>query len=177
MQSQLGFFQFREEARKSWDHVVSDKIVYAAQSLETNLEFGRFADSVHWLSKYHLGNIYIELKIFLFPEGNHYLNSILEIPPPGLRDSVDSDMEGGVTHGDDAMLVDIAELIQLPKGMILKRCPTAIWLKKPDFLNGSSGHPTNHLAETFLTSPVRIGMDREGGFATGLPRRASCQAR
>jgi hypothetical protein len=38
----VGIWGLREEARNSWDHIVSDKVVYLAESGQWNLEIGMF---------------------------------------------------------------------------------------------------------------------------------------
>jgi hypothetical protein len=122
----------REEGLESWDSIVSDEVVYLAQSINSNLEIRDRVSSFDWLSEYDCGNIYIKLGlVFLGQRDTHY-RCVIEIAPPDRRNIEDRKLKIDASDADKLVLVHIAESIQLPEGVILKRRPSLVRLKRID---------------------------------------------
>ncbi len=51
----VGIWGLREEARESWDHFVSDKVVYLAKSAQWDFEYPSFSE------QYLNGNLWLEV--------------------------------------------------------------------------------------------------------------------
>src|ERR1700687_1096814 len=119
-----------EEARKSWDYAISDKIVYGSECLYPNLE--TTARAVDWLPKYDLGHYWIELQIVFLGQRNGYFCCIVEIAPGPFGDSGDTELQIGGVYRENHVLVGNAEFIENPEGMILESRASVIRLKRFD---------------------------------------------
>ncbi len=163
MQS-IGVWGLREETRESWDYVVSDEVVYGAKAIEVDLEIAHSVSSVNWLAKYDSGDIYLELKIFFFRQRDTYYHRVLEnvVISPSLRDPECSDRKLDVTQCNGAMLVDVAELIQLPKGMVLERRSTVVRLKRFDNSEGILRNVSDPFVVPLVPNAGELRFNREG---------------
>jgi hypothetical protein len=100
-----------KESRESWDHVVSDKIVYSFDSTKIA------GNPLSRISKLYIeGNVWIEVHITFHGERDHYL-ILLEndqwMQAPG--DVGKFEFGNRSVKRDSSMLVDVAKTIQLPE--------------------------------------------------------------
>jgi len=127
MQS-IGIWGLREEARKSWDHVVSDKVIYLGETRDLNLELPSFAE------QYLNGDLWFELHLTCICQRESHVSMIWEIvsgatlPVPRTDTKIDTNVVAGA--GRTSMLVERPELVQLPERVILESIPSEIRLKR-----------------------------------------------
>jgi hypothetical protein len=126
----IGIWGLREEARKSWDYVISDKIIYLSQAPDFNLECPRFTE------KYFSRDLWFEVH-FTCPciteRESHFqmiwemANISTECAPVG-----SAEISGNIVVGAGRapMFVERPEFIQLPEGVIPKRISSEIRLKR-----------------------------------------------
>jgi len=164
----------REEARKSWDYFESDEIIYFAESSKSNLEIGDSVRCVDWVSKYNVGDIYLELKAVLLGERNSYFNYVIEVLPEYLTNAIHSNGKLDTAKGHDLMLVDVAKFVQLPEGMTLKCCPSFVRLKRLDNAESYRRDVSNFFPITLIAGERDLGINREtrlpSGFVSGEQR-------
>jgi hypothetical protein len=131
MQS-IGIWGLREEARKSWDYVISDEIVYFAEPVQGNREVAHVVSK-----KYFEGDLWFEIHI-TFPsdgQGETHLEVVLELMHvfgPTSQGKVQTDRTR--VNRDRAVLVHGPEFVQLPKEVVPVGIPSVIRLKKVDNL-------------------------------------------
>ena len=127
MQS-IGTWGLREEARKSWDHVVSDEIVYFSEANTRNLELPHtFAE------KYIGGSGWFEMHFTTQKEGQGemHFNAILEVAGiglPHLKGRGEGHVEHVAIHRDSPVLIHRPEFIQLPEGVVPVGIPSEVRL-------------------------------------------------
>jgi len=100
----------REEARESWDYVVSDKMVHRVQVIEVA---GNFPIEV---SKDHLeGNLRIECHLTFQSDWNVHYQFIVESAPFRNQQNGQCHDSSRAENGNSHMLVDVAHLVQTPE--------------------------------------------------------------
>jgi hypothetical protein len=129
MQSLLEPYKLREESRKWPDHFISNEIVYLTEFIPRDFE------GSHVFSKEYLaGDIWLEMEFILHKEGEAHFKAIIETAhksfPP-----INGEMNGKGTGIDrnHPVFIQFAKLIQLPKRVPIKLCPSVVRL-----------HPINH---------------------------------
>jgi hypothetical protein len=169
----------REEARKSWDYFKSDEIIYFAESVESHLEIRNSVCCIDWISKYNVGDIYLELKVVLFGERNSYFNYVIEVAPECLTNSIHLNGKLYAAKCHDLMLIDIAKFVQLPEGMISKSCPGFVRLKRLDNGDNFRREVRDFFPVTLIGGERTFGIDREAGlpsrFISGQQCELPCQ--
>src|ERR1700687_3625273 len=104
-----------EESRKSWDHIVSDEIVYALDSSEITID-ARAEVSKHYLE----GSVWIEVHLTFEAHGDaHYIVILMfDERASGKREHIDKFGNVSVDR-DSPVLIDVAKQIQPPKKVTL----------------------------------------------------------
>ncbi|HEV2399630.1 MAG TPA: hypothetical protein VGS27_21980 [Candidatus Sulfotelmatobacter sp.] len=108
-------YRLLEESRKTWDHFISDKVVYSFDSLEValNSEMGIAKD-------YLKGHLWIELHMTfqfgLVAEGNVHYAVILEVYKTS-EASRQRKIHLDTVRGNPHVLVDDAHLVETPQGV------------------------------------------------------------
>jgi hypothetical protein len=127
----IGIWGLREEARKSWDHVVSDKVVYLAEPIQRDLEI------VGFTKKYLNRDLWVEVHLTLPDEGErerHFQVICEAVDPVSAYGLPVLDTESKVKHirqrWNGSMFVEIPELIQLPEQIISKNIFSEVRLKR-----------------------------------------------
>ena len=161
---------FGEEDFKSWDCIESDKIVYCAQTIKLDFETRDRVGLVDWFSKNNSGDIYMELNLAFLGERNVYFRCVADVAPPSIGDSENAELKFNVADSDNLVLVDVAKLVDLPQGMILKGWPSRIRLKRLNNLEGFRGYASNLFIEALIARSGTLGLDRECGQSSGLIR-------
>jgi hypothetical protein len=130
----IGIWRLREEARKSWDHVVSDEIVYSVEAVARNLQLPHtFAE------KYIDGSGWFEMHFTTQEEGQGemHFNAILEVADvgfPHFKGRRKADPEIVAIHRNSPVLIHRPEFIQLPKGIVPVGIPSEVRLKSVEDL-------------------------------------------
>jgi hypothetical protein len=109
-----------EEARKTWEHAVSDKVVYVLQSGEIAL------DPLPGVAKSYIeGSNWIESHLTFESEGNTYhaclliaVNEVHKFP----RKIGEVEVRNSAISGNPSMLVNITEEVEPPEEMALQSC-------------------------------------------------------
>jgi len=157
--------------RELTDHIVSDKVVYIGELSEGERE-DFAADCIDWLTEFHEGRVYLQLKIVFFGQRDSYFLALLNVANPGNRDTGGNarNRNCGTAHSQQAMLVSVAELVQPPKGMTLKICPTLIRLKRFDDFSGSFRDIPDTFSKPAFGVFKSVFMDRERRIPIGRIR-------
>lgn len=124
----------REESRKSWDHIVSNEIVYVEKSRTSEpkiaFPFAKF---------YIKGTMWCELQIFLVGQRNAYFKTVIELFNERARTSWNNDLHFSRIDRNDHVLVNVGKPVELPEGVFCVGRPSVIRLKRidciPDCLN------------------------------------------
>ena len=97
--------------RKLWKDSVFDEAVYISESFTRNSQI-----RIPFAKLYRERRVWLEIEFILFCHGNTYLKSIFTVEGVkfGRRTSRHKGIYTDAIDGNDAMLVDIAERIQLP---------------------------------------------------------------
>lgn len=117
MQS-IGIWGLREEARESWDHAVSNEVIYLGQSSRGNLEVSHtFAE------KYLKGELWFEghFTAHVRQQRETHFQAIIEVADellPLTGRSGHSNRKHSGVSGDRSMLVHFPEFVQLPEQVI-----------------------------------------------------------
>jgi len=142
-------YRLLEEARKSWDHTISDEIVYGLDSGKVAL------DSPISIAKDYLeGNIWIECHMTFNGrfqgEGDIHYAAILKAceTDDALRQG---ELKNRTVHRDSHVFVNVAHLIETPEEMAF-RFPSVIWLKRFDNRQCLCGYPGSSSLES-----LRVG--------------------
>jgi hypothetical protein len=121
----------REKARESWDHVVSDKLIYFSEPTHSDLE------PPHVLAKDWLdGNIWFEIHWTMIEINQREMHFLCvceraSVSLPTLEPEVNTELVS--VDRNRPMFVHVPELIKLPEGITTKGVPSAIRLKRIEF--------------------------------------------
>jgi hypothetical protein len=127
MQS-IGIWGLREEARESWDHVVSDKIIYFSESVARNLKFPHsFAE------KYIDGSAWFEMHLTAQEKGQrethfHVIIEVAHVMLPQFDRSGEAEINHVAIHRDGPVLIHRPEFVQLPEGVVPVGIPSEVRL-------------------------------------------------
>ena len=123
----IGIWGLREEARKQWNYVVSNKLTYFSEPSHRNLELP------HVLSKQYLdGNCWLESHwtLIKLDQREMHFNCICEaakVPLPA--GELEADSERVRVTRNRPVFVHVPELIKLPEGVIPVSIASVIRLK------------------------------------------------
>jgi hypothetical protein len=153
----LPYFRLRQEARKSWDYLFTDSLVYCPEILNGN------GDPFLLISEYDHGFHWLELHIRLVGEVEEYLSVIIEcLGADRLRGSggevVISDHR---MKRDMAMFVDAPQHIQKPKVIEPVGIPTLVRLQRSNSNDGLIRHPECGFSESNLIVQSVLSVNRE----------------
>jgi hypothetical protein len=154
----------REEARKSWPYFVSNVTVYLCDFFLGQLE-GR-SGGLDWFSEYESGNVWLDYHLRLSGQRPAELRAIIEFVPAESVGMYDH-LEFGGASSEEAVLIEIAKLAQLPKGVIPKPCPSFVRLQIPDDVHCVGWKTLKLSIECCNTLRVIDVVDRELGFGVG----------
>lgn len=162
--------ELREEALKSWDCIVSNKLVYGTESIKSNFEITHALGFVDWFSKYNSGDLYLEINLAFLGNRNCYARCMAIGIGRSKRSTNSKDSQSKIngTDRDDLMLINIAKLVDLPEGVVLKCWPSRIWLKRLDNLEGFRGYASNLFLETLIGRARTFGLNGERSQSTRL---------
>jgi hypothetical protein len=160
----LPYFRLREEARKSWDYLVTDSLVYCAEILK------RDSDPLLLISEYDHGFHWLELHIRLVSEVEEYLSVIIEcLFADRLRAGGEFVISDHRMKRDMPMLVDAPQGVQNPKIIELVGIPTSVWLQRSNNTNSLLGHSESGFRKGNLIVQGVLPVDREANsFGLGL---------
>jgi hypothetical protein len=134
-------YRLLEEARKSWDYVVCDKLVHVLNVPEVASDFLiRIAEN--YLKIWHS---WIECRLTFEREWNlQYLVIIEAAVNESRRNRVPKYNSRRTVNCDAGMFVDITEQVQTPKMMTLHHVciPTVVRLKRIDDRDSGGGNPS-----------------------------------
>ena len=150
--------RFREESLEFRNHAISDELVYFCETPERNLERGYRL--VNWGPDYKIGRCWIDLYFILDRNRNNQFLATIESSPIPL-DSLGGNLkiESGMADRHRGVLVDIAQLIKLPKGVTPEPLSSIIRLKILDDVPCLSG---NILGAGLKPRSSRRAVDRKG---------------
>jgi hypothetical protein len=164
-----------EEARKSWDYIISDEIVYGSECCEPNLEPA--ITTRDWLAEYDLHRLWFEVRSKHIGERDPYLYAVIELADRVVRRSNTdhSTLDLRLLDRQRSMLVNSAEPIENPEGMVLEPLPSVIRLKRLNYLYSIRKHVLNRVSEPEL----RMVSNGERGLSMGAgnmkPREEPCK--
>ena len=154
-----------EEARKSWDHFISNEIVYAFDPSEVaNDTLGSIA------KRYIEGNVWIEVHLTLESSGDHYA-IILEadMSSSGAVEFREGKLGHAAVNGNSSMLVEVAHFVKQPEERT-PRMGSVVRLKAIDSLQCICGHSAGVLPELGLRLTIPDFDDGELGVPMVSPR-------
>lgn len=122
-------YRLREESRESWDHIISDKFIYAIDSRPID-----FNSLVGVAKDYINRDIWVELHFVLHAQGKIHYSVVVEYDEVSRNAAGETKINGVAVDRNPTMLVDIAQFIELPKEIVFYACaiPSAVRLKRID---------------------------------------------
>lgn len=148
-------YRLLEEARKSWNYIVSDKIVHTLQPIEVT------RDCLNGVAKdYVEGNIWFESHLTFEMQGHAHYTCIVECyKMPKLFGQIRKKEIANVSpHGKPSMFVDVAERIQSPQEMTSHRAlRSVIRLKRFDDIPCPCGNSSSTRANLLPIRCVQNG--------------------
>ncbi len=122
-------YRLREEAHKSWQHAVTEELVYIADVGGSQDHPSCFISEV-----YLEGHVWIEVQFAFVGQRNSHYSAIIE--------SLESHRSGvsngkmkqnfGTIGGDSPMLVEVTHCVQPPQMVRFNGCSSICWLKVSD---------------------------------------------
>ena len=152
--------ELREEELESWDHPVSHELVYFCDIPDPDLE--RRSRFVGWPAEYKLGRAWLEVHFVLGGEREMKFNAIVKIDR--LHRNVGVNLQLGATDRHRGVFVDIAQFVQLPKGVSLEVIPSLVRLKRLDDLDCLAGDVPRNTPEPLLAPLRPVPVNGEGCF-------------
>jgi hypothetical protein len=128
----------REESHKSWQHSVSDEIVYLPEAVfGLNKGIG-ISDRIAPAEIYRNGDAWVELQFVLVGErGAHYVAIIESLNSDVLPCSFGKVNQDFPSVGrNPPVLVEVTHSVEPPQGMSFVGCPSVIRLKRFDLSDG-----------------------------------------
>jgi len=176
---QLGPFGHREEARKLWDYIVTDEVIYFPQIIDGDDDsIFLSTEARNWRDL----NSWIELKLCFETERQSHNNTMemVECIIEAWRhdERVAADNRSGLkkahivrktSERNSMVLVDDIQLAQLPEDTVFVGVPSVIWLKRFDDRFRPVRHPVRIALEQFDRSVGSFHEDRKLGLGVGLP--------
>ena len=154
----------REEAHKSWQHSVSDEIVYLPEAISVLDESVGIGDGITPAEIYRDGNAWVELQFILVGErGAHYVAIIEALDRNELPRSFGKVNQDFASVGrNPPVLVEVTHSVEPPQRMSFVGCPSVIRLKRFD-LSDSIVRDILDLSSPPLDVLVGFGQPREDG--------------
>jgi len=123
-------YRLLEESRKSWNHFISDKVVYSVDPLKVALN-----SKVGVAKDYLSGRVWVEAHMTFDggfeAKGNVHYAVILEACD--LKDALrPRKVNGRAVHRNAPVFVDVAHLVKTPEEMALHGIPSYVRLKRFD---------------------------------------------
>jgi hypothetical protein len=163
----LGPYGLREEARKSWDHIITNRFVYGFQIGNSKLDVeGQTAKD------YLDGRLWFELH-FSWPTSSgsyHYVAIVERVASHVLAGNRNGNRRKATANWNFPMLVDITKLVELPKSVVPVGVPSVVRLKQFDDCYCIVGDVLNTRIEAPFGSFGLIGIDRETCALAGILR-------
>ena len=151
-----------EEARKSWNHIVCDKIVYSIDPVNVALDTG-----THVAKDYLVGNNWIECHLTFEAKGHSHYVALLKFDKgrDTCRDVRKSESDSTTVNRNPSVLINVTDSVQLPEKTAPDRggIRSVAWLKRLDNGPCISGDPVSLLTEPIPTLPVPRIENRELG--------------
>lgn len=159
-------YRLFEEARKSWDYVVSDELVYVGYLDNVQL------DNMHVAKQYAQGAGRVEIHLTLHGKRNAHFCAIVrrchfrDVHYGGRK------LKHNIAAGrrDASVLVKVAHLVKAPEKMLLNRIRSIVWLKRFDDLDCICGHTPSVALESIPAVGVVRVVNRELGMLGRRPR-------
>jgi len=128
--SVLGSWSAREEARKSWDHILCNEYVYFAKPLDVNGKVSHI-----FAEKYVRNDLWFHIRwtqLNTRQAGDYYVEALLEFVHVDEASSARGELDGRVAtvNGDGAMLVEVPKFVELPEGFGLYGVRSVVRLKR-----------------------------------------------
>jgi hypothetical protein len=148
-------FRLFEESRKSWNYLVSDKVVYFLESFRFTL------NSPEGIAKDYLQrNIWIECHVtFQFrlqtQREAHYIVILEACEPHNTGRKLKRDSR--TVDRDSHMVIDVAEFIETPKKVALRGFPTVVRLKRLNDAHCLCGYAPSRLSHAFIVPLFQDG--------------------
>jgi hypothetical protein len=170
----------REEAHKSWQHSVSDEIVYLPESIPILNQAIGVEDRIALPEIYRNGDAWIELQFVLVGDRNaNYVALIERFNGDKFSDGLGEMGEDFASiSGNPPVLVEVTHSVEPPERMRFTGFSSVVWLKRFDLCDGLVGDiphlalPSFNISEGF----GRVVEDRElssiGGEFRNLDRQA-----
>lgn len=171
----MHYVELREEAHKSWQHSVSDKLVYLPESVPVLNEAIGIDGGIALPEIYRNRNAWIEFQFVLVGDRDAYYVAIIEAFN---RDELSRGLgkmnnDFSAIGGNSPMLVEVAHSVESPQLMGLIGCTSLIWLKRFDLNDGKFGDSFN-LSVPPVNVPLgrgRVPEDRELSVTRNLDRQ------
>jgi hypothetical protein len=162
-----------EKRRESWDHFISDEIVYGTERCDPS--FKNTVASRDWLSDYKLKRGWLEVNFVPMRKSESKLNAVIQMSPRVVRKWTDVSMHDlaaqfGGSDREHPMLIDGREAIQYPKRVRLESVPSVIRLKRFDNRNGIGQNVLDGITESSggnIANREGRGTLRTSGMKTG----------
>jgi hypothetical protein len=171
------YWDLRKEAHESWQYSVLDELIYIPDAVSV-------LDKVHAYPEIYLeGHVWIELKFVLLGERDANYIAIIEslnakIKRPfdyhssATRDGLQANnvalgdlgelaIDFAAVRRDSSMFIEVTHGVEPPNRMRFIGIPSVIWLKREDFVSGSSGHSIGLLPEAFPAGAIVNLHDRK----------------
>jgi hypothetical protein len=156
------FFGLLQEARKTWNYFLTDRLVYSSEMLDGDHDVAFTKKDVefrHW----------IELHIRLVGHCKKDLCMILEFIDPERIGSFccEAKFGDGLAKRDVTMLVDIPQHVQDPEEVQMISLPLVVWLQTPNDRNRIFGNPESSLSDRNLGINGVLTIDGKTDFFGG----------
>jgi hypothetical protein len=128
--AQLGSWEAREEARKSWEYVLDDECVYLAHPFDVNTEIAHI-----FTEKYLLNKLWFHVRwtqLNSGQTGNHDNEALIEhVSFNKSRNAFrKSDSAIAAVDRDRAMFIEVPEFVELPERFCLQGICSVVRLKR-----------------------------------------------
>ncbi len=158
----MHYEDLREESHKSWQHSVSDEIVYLPEAVPVLDERIGIGDRIAPAEIYRNGDAWVELQFILVGERGAYYVAIIEslnrdVLPCGFRKVNQNFSPVG---RNPPVLVEVTHSVEPPQRMSFVGCPSVIRLKRFDLSDGIVRDILD-LSRPPLDVPVGFGQLRE----------------
>ena len=127
-------YRLRDEAHESWKYVVTQELVYRADVIGTDSDFG---SSI--AKDYLVGDLWMDVEFTLVGQRNTKYSVIIESFEgyhAGIRARGEKELNFGPIGGDPPMLVEVTHSVQPPKKILFRGCRSICWLKVSNNGNG-----------------------------------------
>lgn len=148
-------FRLLEEARKSWDYIVSDELVHSIQPVNVNF-YG-----LNGIAKeYVVNTMWVEAHLTFKMQGHAHYACIVQFQQMQvLSRKVRKIGDGCVaTRRKSSMFIDDGKSMELPEKMVFRGIPSVVRLKRFNNSPCPCGYPASAITNGF---PIRFIEDRK----------------